>query len=171
MLIYALIPASGQGRRFGQPKVDALFNSLTFAQQIITTLEAAGIPDLYVIRDLETPDMLSTLRIGMHRVLEEGINPDVWLIWPVDHPSVQAETIRALMHKFEHRKNSIIIPRHHDKSGHPILLPGSFAIPEQTNPIGLKGVIIQSEFPVRYLNVDDPGILQNINTPEDALYV
>lgn len=171
MKIIAIIPAAGKGTRFGMPKVDASYNGISFAEMIKSTLTEAGIGDIYLIRDVETPDMLATIKIGMHRVLREQERPDGWLIWPVDHPTVKASTIRMLVNVFTGKANSVIIPRHQNRNGHPILVPGALVIPDKPEPLGLKGVIIKSGFPLHYIDVDDVGILFNLNTPEDVVYV
>jgi len=169
--IVALIPASGKGTRFGMPKVDASYNGISFAEMIRNTLTEARISDIYLIRDIETPDMLATLKTGMQRALHEQERPDGWLIWPVDHPTVRSSTIRMLVNVFTDKANSVIIPRHQNQNGHPILVPGALVIPEQPDPLGLKGVILKSGFPVFHIDVDDVGILFNFNTPEDVVYV
>lgn len=171
MKIIAIIPAAGKGSRFGMPKVDASYNGISFAQMIINTLKAAGIEDYILVRDIETPDMLATLRIGMQRALQQQERPDGWLIWPVDHPTVKASTVSIMVQVFTEKANSVIIPRNQGKNGHPILLPGALVIPDQPQPLGLKGVIIQSGFPQLCIDVDDVGILFNFNTPEDVIYV
>jgi len=171
MQIIALIPAAGKGFRYGMPKVDALFNGITFSQMILNTLQSAGIETSYIIRDIETPDMLASLKVGMNSFHSQDVHPDGWLIWPVDHPTVKAETIKFMLSFFSAHTNSIIIPRYTDKNGHPIIIPGSLVLPDHPMPNGLKDVIMLSHFPVHYIEVDDPAILHNINTPEEVHYV
>ena len=171
MQIIALIPAAGKGSRYGMPKVDAMFNGITFSQMILNTLQSAGIEENLIIRDIDTPDMLGSLKYGMNAYQAQGVHPDGWLIWPVDHPTIKIETIIFIMSIFASHANSIVIPRHAGKNGHPIMLPGSLVIPEQEFANGLKDVIMLSHFPVHFAEVDDPGILVNINTPEDVKYV
>ncbi len=170
MKLAAIIPAAGKGRRFGMPKVDAEYNGITFAQRIISTLQEAGFADYVLVRDVETPDMLASVRWGMQKALSENERPDGWLVWPVDHPTVRVTTIIALAGIFAKNSNSVIIPRHQGRSGHPVLLPGAFSIPDKPNPLGLKGVIMESHFPLVFADVDDVGILFNFNTPEDVHY-
>jgi len=170
MEICALIPAAGKGSRFGQPKVDALYNGFTFSEMIIKTLKEAGIKTYYIIRDIETPDMSATLYNGWQQVCREGRHPDGWLIWPVDHPLVKKETIVLMVDAFADNSNSVIIPCYNNRNGHPVLLPGSFVFAKKADAAGLKGAILKSDFPRLYIEVDDAGILANLNTPEEALY-
>jgi len=171
MDLIAIIPAAGKGNRFGMPKVDASYNGITFAERIIMTLTTAKLDKYILVRDVETPDMLGSIRLGMQKALSEYGRPDGWVIWPVDHPAVKAETVTTLSTAFAERRNSIIIPRCNGKSGHPIILPGCFVIHEESNPLGLKGLIIHSDHPVHYVETQDGSILRNFNTPEDMVYV
>ncbi len=171
MQIVALIPAAGKGSRFGMPKVDAMYNGITFSQAILNTLQELGHIDSLVIRDVETPDMFASLKLGMKTFQSQNIHPDGWLIWPVDHPTVKPDTVRFMLKIFSARNNSIIIPRHDSKNGHPIIIPASLAIPDIAPANGLKEIIMLSHLPVHFVEVDDPGILVNINTPEDVKYV
>jgi CTP:molybdopterin cytidylyltransferase MocA len=171
MHIIALIPAAGKGSRYGMPKVDALYNGITFSQMILNTLQSAGIETSYIIRDIETPDMLASLKVGMNTFHSQAVHPDGWLIWPVDHPTVKAETVKLLIQFFATHTNSVIIPCHNSHSGHPIIIPASLALPDYPLPNGLKDVIMLSHFPVHHVEVDDPAILHNINTPEEVHYV
>jgi len=171
MKIIAVIPAAGKGTRFGMPKVDASYNGIAFSEMIINTLKEAGLDDFVLVRDIETPDMLATIKAGMQKAVSEQGNPDGWLIWPVDHPTVKASTIQILVSIFTKKSNSVIIPRNQGKNGHPIIIPSALVIPDKAEPLGLKGIIMQSGFPVFYPDLDDVGILFNFNTPEDVVYV
>ena len=171
MDIIALIPAAGKGSRYGMPKVDAVYNGITFSERIQAVLKESGITIIYLLRDLDTPDMLATIRYGIKKALSEEHNPDGWIIWPVDHPNIQKDTILTLIDTFSRNRNCIIIPRYDNKNGHPVVIPMSLAIPDETPPAGLKEVIMLSHIPVLHVDVNDPGILVNINTPEDVKYV
>lgn len=178
MQIYALILANGKGTRYGMPKVDAVFNGLTFLQHIETTLAQAKVDDYLVIRDVETPDMLGSIRYGMHQIMTRGVWPGGWLIWPVDHPFIKAETITALIECHRANPKSVVIPQCHStdgtpafRRGHPIILPGGLIVPNVDYPNGLKSMLEKAKLSTCYISVDDPAILANINTPEDVHYV
>jgi CTP:molybdopterin cytidylyltransferase MocA len=178
MLIFALIPANGKGSRYGMPKVDAVFNGITFQQHIENTLSETVVRDWLVIRDIDSHDMLGSIRYGMHRIMTQGIWPDCWLIWPIDHPFVKAETINALIDCYRVNPKSVIVPQlksNHDslppKRGHPIILPGGLMIPNIEYINGLRTMLEKAKLNKVYIEVDDPGIIENINSPEDVRYV
>lgn len=153
------------------PKVDAMFNGLTFRQWIENTLSHTKVSDWLIIRDIQSADMLGSIRYGMQAIRAKGVKPDGWLVWPVDHPFVKHQTIDALIDCFHTNPQSVIIPEHQGRKGHPILLPGDLQIPEQDFPNGLKDVISQSGLGKVCVPTEDSGIIANVNTPGDVTYV
>ncbi|MFV2016449.1 MAG: NTP transferase domain-containing protein, partial [Candidatus Heimdallarchaeota archaeon] len=66
--------------------------------------------------------------------------------------------------------NKIIIPKFNGKRGHPIIIPnkmfpGLETIGEDTN--GLRGLIRASVFFIKYVNVNNQGILEDIDTKNE----
>ena len=171
MIVFCLVPAAGKGTRFGMPKVDAMLEGSTFSQTIMETLRHTNTHDYLIIRDIDTPDMLSSIRYGMHKVIYNGTHPDGWLIWPVDHPLVKAATVNMLIETFRNYPNSVIIPQYGGKAGHPVIIPASMKIPDGTFSSGLKEIITLSGVSVHHIEVDDPAINENMNTPGDVHYV
>lgn len=158
--IIAVILASGQGSRFGQPKSEASVDGLRFSEHIIHTLNTAGIEDIILARDFHTASMLDTLR----KALAER-KADYYIIFPVDHPFVQADSIRVLINAV--LPDTIIKPVFDGHSGHPIIIPDTLDLNREDSGEGLKGIIRGSGLPCKYIAVDDPGILRNINYLND----
>ena len=92
------------------------------------------------------------------------------LLFPVDHPRVTPETVAALVRALpEKPANTWLRPVHEGRGGHPILLDGAAAIallerdPDEPLRDALRGLgLTPHDVPV-----DDPGILANLNRPED----
>lgn len=161
----AIILASGRGTRYGAPKAEASLENGTFLDRILATLQAAGILSTLAALGLETPDMLSTLRqVAGHFTPDRhsGI-----LIWPVDHPLVKPETVVALGEAFSAHPEAVLRPTYKGERGHPIILPAGFDLSGDDAGRGLAGIIRTNACTVIDLPVDDPGILRNINRPED----
>ena len=156
----AIILASGKGSRFGKPKSEARMNGMLFSEHIIQTINDAGIKRIALANAYQTNSMLETLRQAVTE------NPAThYLIFPVDHPFVSSQTIQNLIDGII--PNAIIKPVHQNVSGHPIIIPASLDINTQDHGEGLKGIIQLSGLPNKYIHVDDPGILRNINRPGD----
>ena len=90
------------------------------------------------------------------------------LISPADLPAIQPATIRQLLDALRHSDKSLAVPVYQGKRGHPLALSPT-RIPELLHldlAIGLKQILGQEEDVLR-VEVDDPGINQDVDTPED----
>ncbi len=163
--IIAIVPASGQGTRFGGPKSEAQIDGQTFAERIEATLREAGIEQIHIARDLETPDMLTTIRQTIASL--EPRQAQSYLIWPVDHPLVLAKTVKAMCSMSLFMPFAIVCPSYKGKYGHPVLIPANLDLAGIDQQRGLAGIIHSGDYTVAELPVDDPGILRNINQPKD----
>jgi molybdenum cofactor cytidylyltransferase len=94
---------------------------------------------------------------------------DGYLVHPVDHPEVSSDTIRALMAAFG---NAAVKPRYRSRAGHPVIIPSSLAAMIEGTDVngGLAAVIRSSGTPITLVDVEDPGVIRNINTKEDLAH-
>lgn len=159
--LIAIVLAAGKGRRFGLPKADALYRGKSFLDNILDTLKASGIEDVFIAQDPSTPDMLASLRLAVSELKHK--NPSAYIVFPVDHPTVAASTVRELATAHKGSPGSIIRPCFGSRRGHPIIIPAVLDIFCYQGSDGLSGIIRASVLPKIDLNVDDPAILENIN--------
>jgi molybdenum cofactor cytidylyltransferase len=92
------------------------------------------------------------------------------LLWPIDHPFVEAKTLRALHSTaVSDRVASWIIPTFEGRGGHPVLIRPSAAREAAALPpdAPLRTVVHRLGPQVRRLPVDDPFVLANLDTWED----
>ncbi|MCQ6281325.1 NTP transferase domain-containing protein [Bacillus sp. EB600] len=103
---------------------------------------------------------------GMFRSVQKGcneVNTPTFFLTPGDCPLVKKETVQLLA---KHTGN-VVIPSFNDKGGHPIKL--SSEVKEkilETNPKSNLRVVL-SGYEKKYIHVDDPGVLLDVDTPED----
>lgn len=135
----------------------------TFLEHILNTCREAGLERLCPVLNRDTPDMLSSLRLGFRE------NPDCshYLIFPVDFPYVRASTVQALAKASATHPTAIIRPSHQGRTGHPIIIPASQDWHMDLPRAGLAALIHHSGLDILDLELDDPGILRNINHPGD----
>ncbi len=167
--IYAIIPAAGKGKRFGQPKVTATYGEKTFIKHILDTLSGTAIAGVKVVRDVETPDMFASVRQGIKCALADGWLALGWLIWPVDHPLVKRETISSLLSSFWEKPESIVNPVYEGQRGHPIIIPAILEFPDNLQSEGLRTILAQTDLSKLDIEVSDPAVIRNINYPKDIL--
>nr|WP_263326277.1 nucleotidyltransferase family protein [Neobacillus sp. Marseille-Q6967] len=103
---------------------------------------------------------------GMFSSIQKGcneVNAPTFFLTPGDCPLVKKETVELIAEQ----KGKVVIPSFHYKGGHPIKLSSEVKQKIlETNPeSNLRAVL--NGFEKKYMNVDDPGVLMDVDTPED----
>jgi molybdenum cofactor cytidylyltransferase len=114
-----------------------------------------------VINDEYRTGQISSLQCGL-RAVPSGASGIVFTL--VDHPNVRPETMEALLAAGA----PIAIPRFDGRRGHPVFIAREL-IPEFLNlPSNgtARDVVDRHRAEVRYIDVNDPGILQDVDDPE-----
>ena len=123
--------------------------------------------------------MLSSVREGLRAA--RPFKAEALLVLPVDHPDVSAATVKALAglmhdalraHRTAKQRASFsyaLIPRHGGKRGHPIALTPALAeaILADAHAADLSDAVRRNARLVGYVDVRDPNVLRNRNTPRD----
>jgi molybdenum cofactor cytidylyltransferase len=107
--------------------------------------------------------MLLSIRIGLEAVSPKA---SAVFIWPADCPAVSPQTVKLLARSAD--PTLVLIPAYHSRRGHPALLgrdliPAVDGIPPRE---GLRHLWRTRAEAVTEIAVDDPGVLQNLDTPE-----
>ncbi|MEL7563620.1 MAG: molybdenum cofactor cytidylyltransferase [Dehalobacterium sp.] len=126
----------------------------------------------YPVRFIENPrfaqGMSSSVQEGI-RILKEDAELEGIMIIPGDMPLIKKETINAILTEFNEKSSPIIIPVHHGKRGHPVLFAKSL-FPQLMNvsgDVGAREVVRKNYEQCCFLEVDDQGILIDIDCPEE----
>lgn len=115
----------------------------------------------------------SNANLGMSESLKQGIahcsNCDGWIIALADMPFIRPDTIYKIRSSLE-KSSSIVRPRYKGASGHPVGIPYRY----YSDIMKLQGDVGARDLIKRYgaveIDVDDPGIVQDIDVPSDLLY-
>ena len=104
--------------------------------------------------------------LGMFSSIQRGCNEvtePTFFITPGDCPLVKKETI----HLLAKQKGNVVIPSFNYKGGHPIKLSSEVKQKIlETNPeSNLRNVL--GSYEKKYMHVEDPGILMDVDTQED----
>ncbi|MBO1511275.1 nucleotidyltransferase family protein [Metabacillus bambusae] len=103
---------------------------------------------------------------GMFTSIQRGcneVNAPTFFITPGDCPLVKKETVQLIA---EHKGN-VVIPSFNYKGGHPIKLSSEVKLKIlDTNPESNLRVVLGG-FEKEYVNVDDPGVIIDVDTLED----
>jgi molybdenum cofactor cytidylyltransferase len=185
VILPAIILAAGASRRMGTPKALLDWEGRTFLDHLIDTYSDACNPVIVVLghhaaairavaRDLHRAQvvenldpergMLSSLQCGL-RMLPEAPG---FLFTPVDQPAVPSTVARDLAALIGEGAR-IAIPRYEGKRGHPVacawgLKEEFLTLPADGQP---RDVIQRHDADIRYLEVAEPGVVADVDYPED----
>jgi molybdenum cofactor cytidylyltransferase len=187
-MISGIILAAGESRRMGSPKALLGYQGKTFIERICNAFLMAGVDELIVVLGARADELQRA--IPVHPQLRTVVNPryfqgqlsslmtgigalspesEAVIVNLVDHPLIAVETIRALIASFRVEPLPILIAAYHGKRGHPVLFSSQVYGEILAAPLdqGAKVVVRKDPSRVRELQLDDPGILADIDTPED----
>jgi molybdenum cofactor cytidylyltransferase len=125
-----------------------------------------ALPCEYVSNDHPEDGMFSSVRLGCLAV-ESG---QACLLTPCDCPGIHITTIQKIQATLTHHPANVVIPTFQGKRGHPVGLPAWLvahicSLPPDTP--GLNSLWRHTPEKVWQLEVDDPAVLRDIDTPED----
>lgn len=171
----------------GSSKALLVAEGRTFLNRVVQALRDGGAdPILVVVRDLagreaEEAEALNAMAVlnpdpsaGPISSLQSGIralpnNPPGILFTPVDHPLFRSASVDALVRAFLEALPPVAAPSHEGRPGHPVIF-GQRLFPELLQkglPQGARSVVRRYLQERLLVPVDDPGILADIDTPED----
>ena len=111
----------------------------------------------------------SSLQVGLHEVLNRG--RDAVVITLVDRPPVTSATVQLLRDAFESAPQNIwaVVPEFSGKHGHPYLVGRELIEAFLHAPATSTAREIEHGYQdhIRYVEVTDPFVALNVNTPED----
>lgn len=184
----AIILAAGKSRRMGSCKqllplgdgtvitrcIDALVSGGAGEILVVVSAEGNSVADAVrdypvriVVNQESEGDMASSVRFGRDALISEAGGVIVFLC---DYPLVSAATITSLIEAHGESPGSIIIPCHGGKRGHPLLFPRA-VLDGLANEMILRDLVRRDTERVRCLDVNDPGVLLDMDTPEDYLRI
>jgi molybdenum cofactor cytidylyltransferase len=186
-MITAIILAAGKSIRMGSPKMLLPWGDTTVLGKVLSTFQAAGIDDLLVIsggdreeveaavapfaRTVFNPEfangeMLSSVQCGLRNL---DPTAEAVLITPGDQPLVRESSVTAVLRKYHESKNSIVVPSYLHRRGHPWLASSVHwrEILRLRAPSTLRDFLTSHAGEITYIDVNDPGVLQDLDTPED----
>jgi molybdenum cofactor cytidylyltransferase len=183
----AVVLAAGYSRRMGAFKPLLPFGSTTVIERVIATVREASVETVRVVVGWQANRLIPVLeRSGVPWVMNEGwakgmyssvqagvqslpTGVSVFFLLPGDMPLVRSATLTHLIAEWDARRGGIIYPRHKERRGHPPLIAGTY-IPEILGEAlagGLRELLARHGEDARDIEVADPGILVDLDTPDD----
>jgi molybdenum cofactor cytidylyltransferase len=171
-------PAAGQAASrdtFLSSAIVSLLPVTEFVVVVVGKNEAALAPIIYtsgaslVVNPDPGRGQFSSLQVGLQEVLNHG--RDAAMVTLVDRPPVSMMAIQILRTAFEAAKQNIwaVVPEFSGSHGHPYLvgremMEAFLRLPATSNA---RDVEHENQQHIQYVQVDDPLVALNVNTPED----
>lgn len=178
----AVVLAAGAGTRMGQTKALVRVGGLTALERIVRTLNEAAVHQIQVVVGAEREIVARAVprpgaavsnaewergRTGSVKAGLRSLPPQAdLLVWPVDHPLVATSTVTALLSA---RGGRIRVPVFQGHRAHPTWFSASLR--SEILALGddqpLHDVLRLDPKRLLEVPVDDPGVLLNLDTPDD----
>ena len=189
-MIPGVILAAGRSSRMGRPKALLALPGTgdTFVSRIVRVLLDGGVADVLVVgrpddrplreaidrmagsaRFIDNPradtGQLSSVVAGLDAADRPGVRG--LLVIPVDLPLVRASSVATLLTAFSSSSHAVARATYSGRHGHPVVFRRDvFDALRRADPAtGAKAVV--RVHPVLDVEVDDPGVLHDVDTPED----
>ena len=181
-----VVPSAGASVRMGRPKALLRLEGATFLERTVAALRGGGCEPVFVVvatgdeeaaevatavgaQVLENLDPgegpITSLRLALG-ALDETVAGLVYL--PVDHPLVRPDTVRMLLEAARASGAALALPVYEGERGHPAVF-GTSLFDELSDPSlegGARTVTYRHLADALLVDVDDPGVLTDIDTPE-----
>jgi molybdenum cofactor cytidylyltransferase len=185
--VHGVILAAGRSTRMSEPKPLLEVGGESFLRRSARTLRQAGCDRVHVVVNTDAdwaedavrgvdaelvrnPDPDSE-QVESLRIVVRGLPAHVAgvVVLPVDLPLVAPETVRALVAAFRATPGPLFLPFHNGVAGHPVLLGRALFAEVLDSPLdeGIRSLIMEHSADLREVAVTDPGILIDIDTPDD----
>ncbi len=193
--IISIVLAAGDGKRLGGPKVLLAWPSPSGKDRPLSIahaearLAAESAEVLIVTRKTMIPALLGYVRPGIHLLSSDAaadLGPagslafavsrlpegDMILVTPVDTQPARAETVRAMVDRLV--ADPLLLaarPSYHGRGGHPVVLRRAALDVYKTAAPPLRSHLAALGDSVGVVEVSDPTIVLDLNTPADVMGV
>ncbi len=183
-MIAAIVLTAGKSERMGQPKALLSLRGHTFLENILEAISRSSVEHVVVVvghhREEIEKRVVPPAKIVFNADYEQGMITSFQagiralppktsgaLLFLVDHPLVESQTIESLIRNAG--PNRVVVPTFEGRRGHPVWF-GSNVLQEILALTAFQGAnIVVRKDPDRVVQVpvNSPGILVDVDTPED----
>jgi len=187
-MITAIILAAGESKRMRQPKMLLPWGDGTVISHVIATFREAGLEEILVVtggakdrvedaishfkvktvfnEQFSRGEMLSSIQCGIRALTHQT---QAMLIGLGDQPQIQARSVQMVCDAYRETRSNIVVPSFQMRRGHPWLVARPFLgdLLKMESSNSPRDFLNTHNINIQYVNVNDPGILADLDTPED----
>jgi len=184
MSVRGIVLAAGAGERMGGPKALLLVEGEPLARVHARRLGEAGCASVTIVTRPElvgpftragevavassAPDPAGSLAVGLAAFGRDLADDDAIVITPVDTWPAQAATVRALLRAIAIGAGvEAVTPRYRGRGGHPVVVRARAFAGFVSAPRPLRDVLAGLGEARARLEVDDPAVGTDLDTPDD----
>lgn len=187
--VAGIVLAAGASARMGVPKPLLDAGGMTFVARLVETLANGSCDPVVVVGATDTGALADEVSRGSGVLVVnpgarggqigsllaaldhlEGMSdrPAAVAFTPVDNPIVAPATVRALVEAWRGSRAAIVLPRHGDVRGHPVVADMSLAAEFRAEGLreGAREVVRRDPRRVLEVEVADPGVADDLDTIE-----
>ncbi len=185
--VVAVLLAAGESKRMGSPKPLVRFGGRSLLELALATLLASTVDQIVVVLGHEAARIRAEVAMDRVQVVEspayaEGLSSSIrtgfhaadpgagaYLFALADQPFVSPETVNAILRHWEKADASLVVPTFRGRRGNPVLVDHRLVreIESISGDVGFRALFRTRASEIRYVPVDDPGILFDVDTPSN----
>lgn len=180
----AIVLAAGRSSRMGTPKLLLPVSGQTVIQRVLSNLQSSRVGEIVMVVPPGSADWCASLEGNKTRCVENLdpsrgrtssvktgltlVDPSIeaFLLVPGDMPLIRGDTFDAVLGQALGSREGIAVATYQGKRGHPVAFHGRW----RESLLSLQDDAPLNEVtrgPHLRVDTDDPGVLFNLNTPED----
>jgi molybdenum cofactor cytidylyltransferase len=187
--IWGIILAAGESGRMKVQKLLLPFQGKTMIETVIGNAVESEIDHLLVVLGCNREEIFNVIgslpvshcynehyNQGMLSSVQCGFRSlpgtfDAVLVFQGDQPLIPADAVNAVIRAYRQSGKGIVIPVFQQRRGHPLLIASRYKeeIENLDGSAGLRALAMRFPEDVLEVDVDHPGILKDIDTPEEYL--
>ncbi|HID21007.1 MAG TPA: nucleotidyltransferase family protein [Planctomycetaceae bacterium] len=190
--VFAVVPAAGQSRRMGRPKLLLPVDGRPAIARLIQALKQPQVHTVVVVLRADAERLRQVTQQGgavvvtpvppppsMRHSVQAALDEiqrryaptpeDAWLLSPADHCGIGPQTVRRLLDRWRLSPCDVLIPTWRGRRGHPSLFRWTLAerVPAIPTDCGLNWLIRTEGTRVEEVPVSDPWVVEDLDTPAD----
>ncbi len=188
--IAGIVLAAGQATRMGRQKLMLPFRGEPLASHTLRAAIQGGCDPIILVLGRESEAIQAQLSIALLEAVTSIVNKeykrgqagslqtglamlppkvDGVLVLLGDQPLIGAPLVRQLLTQARKTPSAFLVPRYRGQRGNPVYIPAAWfpQVMALSGDTGARPLLTHPGADVIHLDVDDPAVITDIDTPED----